>query len=401
MIGPNNGQFLNLGQVLVSCNCTLSVFGDENLKVAEIADQKYLSSCSSDSDFLDFLELNKKSLLAMQSLFVWNSDESTRLVARSPIDEEIKAHILPIKNPKYWNVHGSKVGQVMMFAALNVSQPKSFVANTPDEILQWAESFAGDFIVKADKYGGGAFVRKFTNQNKSNALNVPCEWFPVVVEEFIEGPVASIEAMYINGRLAFFLYAHFSLTEGEFGPSVTRIYRNNSDDALTADLIKLGESLKYDGFTNISCIFDITKQKHFFIEFDCRPNHWSHLFHFFGIDFVKVLNDDQTIGLQPQIDESDQIRLYAPDRLFNYSLKRGRLLYALKAARGSRISNLGDPMPFNRTAFRPVRQCVRILIFNPILRALISIKSVLPAWIQQKIHESKLKNLLLKVVFQN
>jgi len=277
---------------------------------------------SASASFNDKFLANKKLISKLNGWIIWGNDEIMRRVATSNLPIKEKLRILPTKRKNGLRLLGSKVGQAEVSNRLKLRVPKTIVAKNSAELRKYSSKFETPFIVKADKYGGGAFLKKVSNAKEKKELNIPKEWYPVVIQKFIVGQIISVEAFFKDGALIAWMYSSFKGSVGEYGPSSSREYKNPDVLDFELDLILLAKECGLHGMFN--CTFILKDKKHYLIEADARPNSWQFLYAHFELPIVEIMSGEQESPLTPLAPnlENGAVRIVDLDRIIPYAASK-------------------------------------------------------------------------------
>ncbi len=271
----------------------------------------------------DTVIANYKTILEQQADWViFSDDETIGALSRSGIPLIDKLKLLPVHAEAGLELLGSKVGLANTMNRLNISVPKSIVVEAPEKLMAATASIKGDFLIKGDLYGGGSRVRKFTETDTAELGQIPVEWFPLVVQEFISGTEVSIEALFRGGQLVAWLYSEMLETMGEFGPSTVRRYCNPIVRDFEGTLNQIGANAKLNGLFNCALIWSPMSGTHSLFELDPRPNSWHQFGNRFGVDWVELMLGEQTRRIVSPSAHSDEV-LHLYPRDLRYALTSG------------------------------------------------------------------------------
>ena len=267
-----------------------------------LSKSKYVDECISieedlNKDFIDVFLEDKKLISKLEGWFIWGTDEIMRRVATSTLPLEEKIRILPTKKKLGLQMLGSKVGLANVSHTIKLNVPKTLVAQNNSELEKNLSNFKTPFIVKADKFGGGEYVKKVSTTKENKNLTIPNEWFPVVLQEFLIGELIGVDAFFKDGKLIAWIYTSFANTLGEFGASYRRIYQAPQKRDFESDLILLGRECGLHGMFN--CTFILKNRRHYLIEADGRPNAWHFLYSYFNIPILEIMTGKQQIPANP------------------------------------------------------------------------------------------------------
>jgi hypothetical protein len=249
------------------------------------------------SEFIQKIVKNHKLLESLDGLILWGDDDMMYQIAHSKISVATKIKILPTGNSAGLQILGSKVGQSKVFSHLNLRTPKTFVAKNKKELINCVKNIKNPYIIKGDRFGGGGLVRKISTKKDETQLDFPNTWFPVLVQEFIDGQLVALETFFKDGQLLAWMYSSKVESLGEYGPSYFRNYHPPTNLDFEEDLINFG---KFCGLTGMfNCTLILRGSKHYLIEADGRPNSWHFLFQHFKLPIIEIYDGEIPIPLKP------------------------------------------------------------------------------------------------------
>ena len=405
LIGNIDNVLVNLPKSLHQAGFKVLVIGAGGMSLLRSPwiDSSIKLKGKSQTKFLMELFKLRDFLMSLSGTFLWCSDDIMREISLSDISLDFKYQLLPIRNSDYFEILGSKTGQYNVLETLKVNVPFSVVMQSAeDKNVKNLKSFK-DQIIKGNLHGGGSCIKRVSKGSNLELNKLPTNWFPVVIQEFIDGALVAVEAYYKEGELLFWLYSEVDLDISLYGPSVSRTYSAASNLDFLPQLITLGKAAKIHGFANISLILDSSTQEHKIFELDLRPNIWHHTFSDFGIDFWTLWN----LGgnFKPMTYFPNPVRKFDPDRLFNYFLSTWNVAGAWNVFMSKDLESFGSPISssFDGSIGKSFR-LFKLIIFplvplrQHLLKILIYIKRKLPKSLSHKIDNSFLKAFLLRVL---
>ena len=211
-------------------------------------------------------------------------------IRTSSLRLETKLRSLPVKNETGLKLIGSKVGFVEIANQLGISIPKSVIVRSSDELAKSGAKFGETYIYKGDFSGGGSQVRLSNGRKGAGQVAIPAAWYPLVLQEFVEGTTVNIDAFFLHGRLKAWTYSNTVSESSTFGPSTTRTYIEPPTKDFLSQLQLLGAEARLHGFLNSTWIYNPLSKQHLWIEADPRPNAWHQFFPRLGIEYAEVLN---------------------------------------------------------------------------------------------------------------
>ena len=313
----------NLPKVISEKNSKISVI---SRKKSALTDHKYVDEYIEikqelNTNFNDQFIADEKLISKLNGWVIWGNDELMRRVATSTLPLEEKLRILPTRRKIGLQILGSKVGLAQVSKKIKISSPKTFVANDNAELNRLISDFSHPLIIKADRFGGGEFVKKVSTEKEKTDLDIPREWFPVVVQDYVLGELVSVEGFFKDGKLIAWMYSSKTRTLGEFGASYARSYKSPTIRDFEDDLINLAKECGLHGMLN--CTLILKEGKHFLIEADARPNVWHFLHENFKIPIVEIMSGKLPIPSSPlsALSKNKTKKVIDLDRSIPYAFK--------------------------------------------------------------------------------
>jgi hypothetical protein len=302
-------------------------------------------------------------------------DRELRLIAESGLALDILTQLLPAKNDLGRSLCDSKVGLASALTQLGIPQPSTSIAATHAELQDALRRSDLPLLIKGDRGFGGEKIIHVVNPLDFDVTNVPTEWFPVVVQEYIDGEPVSVEAQFVNGRLVGYLYSSMIKTFSLYGISTERWFKRPPDQQVEKSLAELGRAGALHGLANCSFIRDSRTGEHLLIEVDLRPNSWHQFGPKLGVDWISLYKNPPD---QPVHNEGTQRVAMYPHSLVRASRYRDFTSVWAWIVRSSgtwEMRNSKDPV-VNRAEFRMIYR-------HPLARILKSMWRVMPAPIQR------------------
>jgi hypothetical protein len=206
--------------------------------------------------------------------YIYSSDDLVRCVKNSSLENSTKQLVLPIRNPDYFDLGGSKSALSLALHNLRIRTPDFQVVHDFTDLRKAISEFAGDLILKADIGGGGKRVLALNGEQGRSFGQVDETWFPILIQEFVHGDDVSVEAHFMNGELIGWTYTEVLSSETRFGPSGVRRYINPPSHDFLDGLELLGQIANLNSFANITFIRSARDGLHYLVEVDLRPNAW-------------------------------------------------------------------------------------------------------------------------------
>ena len=142
-------------------------------------------------------------------------------------------------------------------------------------------------VLKIDRSGGGDGVflcKDFEEVENTLAKLSEKAKTGLVIQEYIEGDIVCVEAIFKKGTLLAYSFSVVTKTiTTPFSTSIQRVYKNGSP--IEASLLSIGKSLGIHGFSSMTFIYNAAQDTYFLIEADLRPQIWFSLSRFDGVDF--------------------------------------------------------------------------------------------------------------------
>ena len=285
-------------------------------------------------DFIDQLIANEKLISKLDGWIIWGNDELMRRVVTSNLSLEEKLRILPAKKKIGLQMLGSKVGLAKVSNRIKLNVPNTIVVKNSNELEKHIQSFPTPFIVKADRFGGGEFVKKVSTMKERKELNIPKEWFPVVVQDFVLGKLVSVEGFFKDGKLIAWVSSSKTRTLGPFGASYSRTYESAQENGFELDLIRIAKECGLNGMFN--CTFISKDGKYYLIEADARPNSWHFLYSFFKIPILEIMGGSHEIPATPLTInlKNKKVKIIDLDRAIPYALSEKNYRIILESILG-------------------------------------------------------------------
>lgn len=265
------------------------------------------------SDLIESGVLNSPDVLGDWVIIA--GDDELRELAQSDLPEEVLVRLLSATTPSGRASLGSKVGMAHLSKVAGVQHPRTLIARYPDELPKILESFPEKFVVKADIGGAGLQVRIFSDAESLAANPIPTEWFPIIVQEFVEGTLVSVEALFKSGELLGYQYSVVEAVAWERGPTCVRRYHTPPSGAVDGPLQALARVSGANGLSNCTFIRSLRTGNHLLIEADFRPNVHCQFASQLGLDWVELMLNPPTAPVFPQglPPQGEIIRLYPTD----------------------------------------------------------------------------------------
>lgn len=193
-----------------------------------------------------------------------------------------------------------KVGFAALCRDHGVTSPAFQAVTRADDAPAALRALGLPVVVKENYSNGGAGVRIFRDAPAYAQFMAAYDYAePVLVQQFIDGELLSMDALFKRGALL--QYACAVDMEPTLGPSTKRRYFPNEEQIGTL-LRQLGRSATLHGFVNISILREHGSQRCHLIEADPRPTKWVSCSRWFGHDVVAAFRaflaaEDEGVGV--------------------------------------------------------------------------------------------------------
>lgn len=220
-------------------------------------------------------------------------DREIRLLSESGLPTATLDRLLPAKNELGRSLFDSKVGLTKALAQLNIPQPPTSIASNHKELEEILSNLDAASLIKADSGHGGKTIALVPTPKDFDFATIPTEWFPVVVQEHIDGEPVSVEAQFVNGQLVGYLYSSIIKTLSPRGISTERWFSAPPDSNAEKSLVELGRAGALHGLANCTFIKhsptgEHPRVEHLLVEVDMRPNSWHQFGPKLGVDWVSL-----------------------------------------------------------------------------------------------------------------
>jgi len=218
-------------------------------------------------------------------------DKELKILSESALQSEILSRVLPARNALGQSLFDSKVALSQVLSQLNIAQPQSRIAMAASDLNEILRASQKLVLIKADRGHGGVSVTRVSTPHDFELDKIPTEWFPVIVQEFVDGDLCAVEAQFVEGQLVGFLFSTVLKTFSPFGTSTDRLFTAPPDDQVELALRKLGEAGEFHGFANCTFIKNYQTGEFLLIEVDLRPNIWHQYGPKLGVDWVALYRE--------------------------------------------------------------------------------------------------------------
>jgi hypothetical protein len=308
-------------------------------------------------------------------------------IANSDLPEAVKLRLLPVGNPQALQMVGSKVGLARVMAESGTPGPASLIADSFDELEKAAAQLGFPHVVKGDTGAGGAAVVVVTTPGAA----IDESWFPVVVQEYLPGIETGVEALFVHGRLAGWLYSHVVATVSPQGPSSARRFIEPASTDFIAVLNSLGRFGKLHGMFNVSLMWNPETRRHTIFEIDARPNTWFQFGRVLGVDWAALMAGEQTGSSPSAAKHGSVIRLFPHE--ITAGIRYGKV--ARLAAWSGFVRGTYDTRNYQDVAVnRFERKLIWLAFKERIARGLILVERALPSSLSRYLRRTGVTPLL-------
>ena len=250
-------------------------------------------------------------------LVISANEEIALAIVKSNLPLDKKLSSLQVGKTEALDIVGSKLGLMRIAQQNGIRFPKSEQVDYVEQLEDSLARVGPGPIIKGDRGAGGARVVREPLDRSSSALKIPSSWYPLIVQEFVDGPTITVDAIFHCGRLTGWTYCEFLLTTRDFGPSARRLYKNPRSFDFELALEKLGEEVGLNGPITSTWIWDEPSKAHVLIELDTRPSAWHQFLPKFGVGADQLFAAGDSVSRQRQLDpEGFALSLY-PTELRN------------------------------------------------------------------------------------
>jgi hypothetical protein len=230
------------------------------------------------------------------------------------VEPDMFAKIMPIQDIGQRNMLSSKKGFSEFCKNNGIDSPGYVVYNGTEDLLAIKETLKFPVINKLNfSWGGtGMFISQTFDDFVANLHKIPVNE-NVLIQEYIDGEEIRTDSLFFKGVLVnYFRGRILSNSQNSFSYSTRRVYENDTE--FKDNLIEVGAKLGLHGFTNITYIFDRTRNIKYLIEVDPRPNSWMVLSRFLSTnDFIagtkRIVSGEYVSGYQGGNLNKDNIEL--------------------------------------------------------------------------------------------
>lgn len=215
-------------------------------------------------------------------------DLEIRLLSESGLPAATLDLLLPARNLLGRSLFDSKVGLTKALTQLHIPQPPTLVAEDLGELEAIFSKIDTSTLVKADSGHGGKTIANIPNPHNFDLATIPTDWFPVIVQDFMEGELCAVEAQFVHGQLVGYLYSTVLNSFSHLGTSTDRLFTTPPNDQVEIALTTLGKAGSLHGLANCTFIREASTREYLLIEVDMRPNIWHQFGPKLGVDWVSL-----------------------------------------------------------------------------------------------------------------
>lgn len=271
--------------------------------------------------FLEFLSQSK------YDFYIYSSDSLARRVRDAELEIEAKIRVLPVRNAEMMSIIDSKSNLAIQCKRLGIPFPESTIYRTIKELEDSIGRSRDAKVLKGESGHGGKSVLLIKPHEIVPLSKLEKFRWPILMQERLEMPLVSIEALFVCGRLSAWLYSSPLRVVGKTGPSTKRIFKEPPFLDFVESLEKIASAGNLSGFFNTSWFLDSQKSRHILFELDVRPNVWHKYGPSLGVDWRAFLLSDNLnlIDHQPKVIHLKKV-IYAYPRHLIWGLQRMNLL---------------------------------------------------------------------------
>ena len=285
LISSHNNTFLTNSNLLSQTNLEFIFVGcdqDDLAQCSFISEKVIYKSHENCNGSMDVFIKNTDLIENLPEIVLFEVDDAMYQIWNSDLSESTKLNLLPIKNPRFMNMAGSKVGQIETFKTLGIRHPHSQIF-TNDSCKP---EIAYPFMAKGDRWAGGVFVRVINNYQEFVTWRESHEP-KFLIQEIIHGQEYSVDAVFRKGQLTYCAISNMhDLLRGN-GPAARRTYQKDIPQEVLNMFRKVGLVCQIDGFVNGTVFQEFTTGNWLLFEFDCRINIWFHVSQKLGFSLDK------------------------------------------------------------------------------------------------------------------
>ncbi len=315
----NWDSLIEIPAVLANGGCSVDIFCPKESWVLQNSFyDHWIEAPEEKSAFVDKLLDHIREHSTQYNWIIPGDDVIIRLLNDRITDEELFYKIMPLTKIENRALLGSKAGFSNLCRQYHIKTPGYVIYEDGLTTKDIINKVGLPALIKIDKSEGGYGVFLCsTEQDIIENLQRITDKNNLVIQQMIRGYDVNAEVLYKNGVLMVYNYSRTTKVMGQFGVSTQRLFYQNT--SIEDILIKAGETLGLNGFGNVVFMYDETKNEHYLIEIDMRPNAWMYYGKFTGNDFSeaikRVIKNDLTL-IKPDtkyINQQVTISLYKKD----------------------------------------------------------------------------------------
>ncbi|MEX1210964.1 MAG: hypothetical protein WEA35_08875 [Candidatus Nanopelagicales bacterium] len=291
LISPTQGLSARVPEVIADPRISVVVAGTS---YGHLMDSRFVDSyeviAARPIDFVTALVADPGILRRDVDWILFDDDLLMRALTQSTLPDDVKERVLPAGSTLGRAMLGSKIGQQVAAEAAGVPMPRAIVAHTMDEVIEAVDDVDGPVMVKGDVGGGGAAVWLVRDSRDLPARNAITRVLPVLVQEYVAGPLVNIEPLFDRGRLLGYIQSEtLECTRRGKGPTTARRFSDPRAPDLQQTLESIGAVGRLHGFGNLTFLWCRRRQRHLLIECDMRINTWVQFGPAMGMDWRDLL----------------------------------------------------------------------------------------------------------------
>ncbi len=189
-------------------------------------------------------------------------------------DQDLCSFILPVGLIQNKALLSSKKGLSDFCLNNGIDTPGYAVYQHQNNLETLISGLQFPILTKQDlSYGGANMAISNDVEELQKQIAVSSDSQDILIQEFIEGEVICVEALFYKGHLLNY-HSSNALTHASTAFSYTTRRRYYQNNAIAPLLIDMGKKMGLSAFANIRYIHDQKSGKYHLIEMDPRPNSW-------------------------------------------------------------------------------------------------------------------------------
>lgn len=220
---------------------------------------------------------------------IHSNDAVPFALARSDAPLAQRLARLPIGRAEALAMVGSKVGLAQLLQAHAIPTPLTQVVHDPAGLASGLRCCSGPLIVKADHGSAGQRVRRLADPKALLADPPPLDWYPLVLQALVVGPLCSVEVLFGAGDLLALMPSRSLISVEGFGPDLCRRFLPVAPAGVISSLQSLGQAGGLHGLFNTTFLLPSDGSGPLLIEADPRPTAWHALGPRLGVDWGALM----------------------------------------------------------------------------------------------------------------